>query len=75
LTRNGRRLERRQAGAKIGTNGIELGLRPLRVESREEHQYLVDHAAVLEPCQVAAIEVIATADNRFHTMVFERINR
>ena len=48
---------------KIGSDRLPVGVGPLRVEGGQDRQRLVDHAAVLEPCQVAAIEVIAAADH------------
>ena len=58
-----RRLERRQTGLEIGPDRLPVGLGPLGVKRRQERECLGDHPAVLEPRQVAPIEVVAPADH------------
>ena len=63
LARDRRGLERRQARPEIGGDRLAVVRRPLGVEGGEQRDGLGDHSAVLEPRQVAAIEVIAAADH------------
>ena len=65
LARNRRRLEWRQTRPQIGRDGFAIFRRPLRVKGGEQRDGLVDHAPVLKPGQVAAIEVISAADHDF----------
>ncbi len=59
------RLERRQPGLQLGSHRFPIGVRPIRVEGRQDRQRLSRHPPVLEPGQVASIEVIPAADHHF----------
>ena len=60
---NRRGFEWRQAALQIGGDRGTVVLSPLGVKGVQQRHGLGDHASVLKPGQVAAIEVVAAADH------------
>ena len=72
LPRDRGRLERRQAGLQVPPQEIEFLRCPFRVEDGKQADGLGDDPAVLEPDEVAAVEVVPPPDDHIDPLSGQR---